>query len=169
MSLHPHPKGQYARSGQEGGRGHSQDSWPQLTKTIFHTFWHLAQQWNTKRKGWGVAFFGKVFVFQSKHCLYGALLPRKWLDIACWWEVKNKSILFPLLPHVAFDFVKGCACPLLNCLYLDSRVFHLIFCSCLIKEWSDRVACWAPGSQPRLTHHTSANLVIQNCLAHWKN
>ena len=23
-----------------------------------------------------------------------ALLPRKWLDIACWWEVENKSFVF---------------------------------------------------------------------------
>ena len=35
-ALSPHPSSERAGGAQEAGRGHSRDSWPQLTKGIFH-------------------------------------------------------------------------------------------------------------------------------------
>ena len=39
----PHPTSEQAGGAQEAGRGHSQDSWPQLTKGMSHTIGHHAQ------------------------------------------------------------------------------------------------------------------------------
>jgi len=39
----PHPTSEEAGSAQGAGRGHSQDSWPQLTQGIFPAVWHHAQ------------------------------------------------------------------------------------------------------------------------------
>ena len=50
-----------------------------------------------------------------------ALLPRKWLDIACRWEVENNIICFSLLSRATFAFT------LLNCPYHDPRAFCSIF------------------------------------------
>lgn len=90
-----------------------------------------------------------TFVFWNN--LYGtkALLPRKWLDIACLWEVESKIFCFPLLPHKTFAFA------LLNCLYFDPQFFFpsYILPSCPAEEGSDRMAWWAPGTQPGSTHH----------------
>ena len=49
------------------------------------------------------AFVIKAFVFQSNHYTYRSPASQ-WLDIACWWEVENKSPHFALLPHAAFAF-----------------------------------------------------------------
>lgn len=75
-----------------------------------------------------------------------------WLDIACRWEVENKSH-FPLLPCVAFTF------GLLNCLYLVQMFFvlpcllHPHSCCNPAEEGSDRAAWWSPGVQSKSTHH----------------
>lgn len=51
-----------------------------------------------------------------------ALLPRRWLNMACCLEVENKSFVFPLPLRAVYAFASS------NCLYLDPQVlFHLIF------------------------------------------
>lgn len=73
-------------------------------------------------------------------------VPRKWLDITCWWEVGNKSFCFSLLPY-------GLCFSLLTYLYLNPWGLHLIFSPCPAEEgdWESGLA--APDGQPRSTHH----------------
>jgi len=45
------------------------------------------------------------------------------------------------------------------CPYFDPQVFSYDFLLCSVEEEGDRVAGWAPGSQPRLSHHRETALV----------
>ena len=54
------------RGGKDLGRGHNQDSWPELTKGIFHTIWRLLSiKLGERRKG-----VGSPFVLQGNHYAY---------------------------------------------------------------------------------------------------
>ena len=77
----PHPTSEEAGGAQEVGRGHSRDSWPQLTKGIFHTVWRHAQHIKLgEEEGRRVHsewwhLFSQVTVKRD-----GALLPRRRLN-----------------------------------------------------------------------------------------
>lgn len=103
-----------ARGGQGPGRGHNQASWP---KETFHTIWHQLgyQRWEKEEEG--VAFTFIVFTVSNNRFL----LPRKWLGIACWWEVQNKiSLFFTLCTHKLLLFV------LVNCFILTCKLSYFI-------------------------------------------
>ena len=88
---------------QEAGRGHSQDSWPQLPKGISHTIEHHAQQFNssTGRRRGGVCFPGYLLL---RDCLgIGLLLGGKQL---LWHH--SFLILFPLLIELSLHQPINC-------------------------------------------------------------
>lgn len=85
----------------------------------------------------GLLFFLK-FVFCTE-----VLLPGKWLNTSCWWEVEKSTFLVSLCFHTW---------PLL---YKTSQEIFSILLSpfpCAAEEGTDRVVWWAHGSQPRSTH-----------------
>lgn len=94
------------------------------------------------------------------------LLPGKWLDTACWWEVENES----------FVFLCFCAQPLvlflLNCLSFPPWIFFILFSPlppCPAEEGTDRVGWLARGVQPESTHHTKTGPQVSISLEHGKN
>ena len=105
---------------QEVGRGHSWDSWPQLTKGVFHTRWCHAQQcksWGKRRK---VGMFGVMpFVFPSNcyMCWSPAFLEHLPAD-GKWWM--NSLFCFVCTYDFCFTYYY------LLCLYLNPRVFSLL-------------------------------------------
>lgn len=62
------------------GRGHSWDSGPQLSKGTFHTTGHLLSN-KSNEKGGGRRTF--LMPFRATTMCTEALLPGKWLDMAC--------------------------------------------------------------------------------------
>ena len=67
----PHPASEEAGGAQGVGRGHSRDSWPQLTKGIFHTIWHHAQHIKLEEEEGGRGTFGAMaFVIPSNHYVW---------------------------------------------------------------------------------------------------
>lgn len=76
-----------------------------------------------------------------------ALLPRKWLDIICWWKEANKSLFFflALLPPAAFAFFFFFF-PL-NCLSPNPWDFHLILPLCSA-EGVEKKSSWVGTCQP---------------------
>ena len=76
-----HPTSEEAGGAQEAGRGHSWDSWPQLTKGIFHTIWHHAQHIKLgKEEGRGGHLEWWRLSSQVTVMCDGALLSRRWLN-----------------------------------------------------------------------------------------
>lgn len=58
-----------------------------------------------------------------------ALLPKMWLNIACWWEVKNVCFLLLLLCGLCFLFVCLFSFPLIKLLPISQAMSFLFFFS----------------------------------------
>ena len=98
-----HPTSEEAGGAQEVWRGHSRDSWPQLTKGIFHTIWHHAQHIKLgEEEGRGGRSEWWRLSSQVTVTHDGALLSWRWLN-ACLPMGSGEWIpRFALLVHAAF-------------------------------------------------------------------
>jgi len=108
------------------------------------------QQKRRKRRKWGRHSLLSLLSSGATATHTEALLPGKWLDITCWWELKNKSFGFSSSVHdLCLCFIK---------LTLSMRFFPSYFLPpCLAEKGSERVTWWVPGIQPRSTHHTTTH------------
>ena len=81
LCLSPHPTGKQAEAAQEAGRGHSQDSRPQLTKGISYTIQHHPQRikWR-EEEGMGGCSERWDLSTQLAITHHGALLSWRWLN-----------------------------------------------------------------------------------------
>lgn len=99
---------QEAGAGHDFGKVQSQDSWP-TDQRIFHNVRHLLIYKSYEKGGReghvreGLGHFSSIATAMCTE----ALLPRKKLDIASWWEVKNKYFFpFTSLHSPCFCFIK---------------------------------------------------------------
>ena len=113
-----HPTSKLARSAQEAGRGRSQDSWPELTKGIFHTLWcHVQRIKLGEVEGRGGCLEWWCLSSQVSVTHDGALLCWRWLNTCLlmgsseWIHCFSLFVCAQLLLY------------LLNCPYLILRVF----------------------------------------------
>ena len=115
-----HPTSEEAGGAQEAGRGHSRDSWPQLTKGIFHTISHHAQH-RKLGEGGGRAERLERWRFSSQVTVRhdGALLAWRWLNTCLPMGSSEWIPCFAFLARMVFLY-------LLSCLYLNPRVFSLL-------------------------------------------
>ena len=112
------PASKKAGGAEEVGRGHRRDSWPKLAKELFHTIWHHAQYIN-----WGSWLGGGIAAREltghrstsgeQLHCAPLALYSLILLVLL---------LSYYYYHYHCFSFLSV----LLNCLYLNSRVFFLI-------------------------------------------
>lgn len=86
--LSHHSASEEALDAQESGRGQSQDTWPQLTKGIFHNIWCHAQHisWWKKEEGGMMIFSVTEFVSSSDRYMWWNCFPRNGWTPACQWE-----------------------------------------------------------------------------------
>ena len=128
--LSRHPTSEEAGGAQGVGRGPGQDSWPQLTKGIFHTVWC-----HTRYK-------------TGEACQEAGSLLGNRVSIRFWFfspQVVSNCICASLFFIFIFLYIKI----LLNCLYLNPRVgFFWVFFFILfpIPLWGRRVSKWLPGA-----------------------
>ena len=82
-----------------------------------------------------------------------ALLPQKWLDITCWWEVENNFFFFFcfISTHsLCFFFFFIIKWPFSE----PTGSFILLSLPVPLRQESESATWWAPGSQPSSTHHS---------------
>ena len=111
---------------QQARRGHSQDSWPQLAKGIFHTMWHHAQYIN-----WGE--------LAGQHC--GSRIG--WVSASGWWAIVLCVTCFVYSSSSSSIFPSSSV--VLNCLYLNPWVLGFFCRFSPPSHWvegSDWVAAW---------------------------
>ena len=104
----PHPTSEQAGGAQEAGRGHSRDSWPQLTKGIVHTIGCHAQliKLGEEEGRWGHLALRR-FVFPSNHYTWWMWKgsARDWQ----WWflrRVREESYAWKTLPkHYCYGYL----------------------------------------------------------------
>lgn len=78
------PACEQAAGAQSLGKGHSQESWPQLTRGIFHTMWCLAQQYKLderRREAGGGCLELRHLSSQVTAMHHEILFSWKWLNI----------------------------------------------------------------------------------------
>jgi len=115
-----HPTSEEARGARGVGRGHSQDSWPQMTTGIFRTTWRHAQciRWGEEEGSRGHSEWWHLSSRDTVRC-DGALLSWRWLNTCLPMGSSEWVPCFALLADTAFAY-------LINCLYLNPRVFSLL-------------------------------------------
>ena len=125
-----HLTGKEAEGAQGFGRGHSWDSWPQLTKGISHTMWHHAQHIKLEKKEGGDVRSGGVCLPKPLLCVMEPCFPGDGWTPACRWEAVNQFLGLLCLRVQLLLYP-------LNCLYLNPQVFSL-----LPLQFSPLSWCW---------------------------
>lgn len=99
------PACEQAAGAQSLGKGHSQESWPQLTRGIFHTMWCLAQQYKLderRREAGGGCLELRHLSSQVTVMHEEALLSWKQPNICLLIGSSEWILYFALLAHAAF-------------------------------------------------------------------
>lgn len=89
----------------------------------------------------------KCLPFRETSPYAEALLPGKWQNITCWWEVENNLFFNSLLlnaPNFSFALV--------NWLISTYKLFSFLWPAV---KGNGRVVWWSPGYQSRSAHHQS--------------
>ena len=124
----PHPTSEQSGDAQEAGRGHSQDSWPQLTRGIFHTIWCHAH----RRKNRG-SWLG------DGDCCSGM----GWASISRWWTNCTVHCLFCVF-YYYYCFLFLC-CPIKLSLSqpMSSNFLPVLILILLVGGRSEQAAAWS--------------------------
>ena len=156
-----HPTREEAGGAQGVGRGHSWDSWPQLTKGIFQTMWRHAQHIKLgEEEGRGGTFRVMVFVFPSNRYVWWSLASWRWLNTCLPMGSSEWIPYFALLACTAF------ALPIK--LFLSQPTSFLTFTLLILspippwREWAS--GCVVLSCQLRLNHDSTSD-VTEICCA----
>jgi len=115
------PVSEWAGGAQGVGRGHSRDSWPHLTKGIFHSMWHHAQHVKLGKeagRGGGRWEWWHLASQVTGHVMEPCFPGDGWTP-ACQREVVKEFLVLLCLCAQLLLY-------LLNCLYLNPQVLSLL-------------------------------------------
>ena len=135
----PHPTSEEAGGAQEVGRGHSRDSWPQLTQGIFHTIGCHAQHIKLgEEEGMGGCSEWWHLSSQVTITRNGALLSWRWLNTCLLMGSSEWSPYCVLLACTAFALhIKlSLSQP------MRFHAFALLILSSILRGGSERAAVW---------------------------